>query len=149
MQAKDEELQKTRERQQKAESELKELELKHTQVRNSSHPWDTRAVLSPFLEAIRAFWCLFPSGSQLCSQQWSRTVQRRHSPYPFSSSLFLTGARGVAACCYPRTSRKKAVRQIARQFTAHPFYLCSFAKRRTSFRNSFRQKLNCMRKLKR
>lgn len=37
MQAKDEELQKTRERQQKAESELKELELKHTQVRDSSH----------------------------------------------------------------------------------------------------------------
>uniref|UniRef100_A0A672VC17 Myosin heavy chain 11 n=1 Tax=Strigops habroptila TaxID=2489341 RepID=A0A672VC17_STRHB len=32
MQAKDEELQKTRERQQKAESELKELELKHTQL---------------------------------------------------------------------------------------------------------------------
>uniref|UniRef100_A0A663N2C6 Myosin heavy chain 11 n=1 Tax=Athene cunicularia TaxID=194338 RepID=A0A663N2C6_ATHCN len=32
MQAKDEELQKTKERQQKAESELKELELKHTQL---------------------------------------------------------------------------------------------------------------------
>lgn len=38
MQAKDEELQKTKERQQKAESELKELELKHTQVIYSSEP---------------------------------------------------------------------------------------------------------------
>ena len=38
MQAKDEELQKTKERQQKAESELKELELKHTQVIHISEP---------------------------------------------------------------------------------------------------------------
>lgn len=38
MQAKDEELQKTKERQQKAESELKELELKHTQVTYSTEP---------------------------------------------------------------------------------------------------------------
>lgn len=38
MQAKDEELVRTKERQQKAESELKELELKHTQVTYSSVP---------------------------------------------------------------------------------------------------------------
>lgn len=38
MQAKDEELQKTKERQQKAESELKELEQKHSQVIYSSEP---------------------------------------------------------------------------------------------------------------
>lgn len=36
MQAKDEELQRTKERQQKAEAELKELEQKHTQVIYSS-----------------------------------------------------------------------------------------------------------------
>lgn len=36
MQAKDEELQRTKERQQKAEAELKELEQKHTQVTDRS-----------------------------------------------------------------------------------------------------------------
>lgn len=38
MQAKDEELQRTKERQQKAEAELKELEQKHTQVTDRSKP---------------------------------------------------------------------------------------------------------------
>lgn len=37
MQAKEDELQKTKERQMKAESELKELEQKHTQVRPGGH----------------------------------------------------------------------------------------------------------------
>lgn len=52
MQAKDEELQKTKERQEKAESELKELELKHSQVIYTLSLWETLPVLLPCLEAV-------------------------------------------------------------------------------------------------
>lgn len=51
MQAKDEELQRTKERQQKAESELKELELKHNQVTYSCGPLLETLSIILFLEA--------------------------------------------------------------------------------------------------
>lgn len=104
MQAKDEELQKTKERQQKAESELKELELKHTQVIYSSEPLgNTRCSLTMSRN------CYNKGVSLLCTHDFLHSNGPEQKSVQTSSQSLQgrpnihTRICGGAACMHPRT----------------------------------------------